>query len=426
MDIFDKVKNDNIDMDWSDIIDKYNLPISKDTLRKSSSPVPFGSVFVNEYLKNKAENINVISDEIERKSNVEYKDGNYTYDKLIEICENEEMTPEFLLEAHGLDKTKWKIVSYKNNYWHSQIKGGKRLVMYQSKVTVKPYNYDEVSPYALKEWFEQFTPKPITNINRIANYGQGNNCLLLPIADLHYNLLATTFITGNEYNCQIARDRFLSVIDDNIEQSKDKGICKIIFPVGNDLFNANGINGTTFKGTPQDNEKHIFEAYIELFEIMVEAITRLGNIAPVEVIYIPSNHDKEVCFYFLYNLHTQFKNEKKVDVIVDFSPICNKYRRFGNTLMMFTHDAKVDKTGNIILDESCELKDGAKYVEVFLAHLHSEMVKSDRNVTVRRLTTISGKSAWTVESNYGSNNVCQSFIYNDKYNIRHTLYTMVD
>jgi hypothetical protein len=418
-------------LDWSDIVDKYNLPISKDTLRKASSPLLFGSVFVNEYLKHKLDCADS-EDDVDTiltnyKPSVEYKsDGSTTYDKLIAICDNQDMTPEFLLEAHGLDKKQWKVTWYKNNYWHSQIKGGKRLVMYQSKITVKPYNFDEISPYALKDWFDQFTPKPITNINKVANYGQGNNCLVLPIVDLHYNMLATTFITGNEYNCQIAKDRFLSVIDDNIEQCKDKGISKIIFPIGNDLFNANGINGTTFKGTPQNNEKHIFEAYIELFEIMVEALTRLGKIAPVDVVYIPSNHDKENSFYFVYNLYTQFKNQKEIDVSVDYSPLTNKYRRFGNTLLMFTHDAKVDKTGNIVFDETLDIRDGVKYVEVFLAHLHHELVKQDRNVTIRRLPTISGRSAWTVENNFGANSVSQSFLYNNKYNLRSILYTMVE
>jgi hypothetical protein len=405
------------------------LPITKDTLRKSSSPIPFGSVFVSEYLKSK----NISEDSFVENKIRNFKpseegnvDGSRTFDRLIEICDTDEITPELLLELHKLDKSRWKVVSYKNNYWHSQIKGGKRLVMYQSKVTVKPYNYDEISPYSLKTWFEQFTPKPISNVNRISNYGQGNSCLLLPVVDLHYNLLATTFITGNEYNCKIAKDRFLSVIDDNIEQSKDKGVSKIIFPIGNDLFNANGINGTTFKGTQQTNEKHIFEAYIELFEIMVEALRRLGEIAPVDVIYIPSNHDKEICFYFIYNLYTQFKNETKINVNVDYSPINNKYRRFGNTLMMFTHDVKMDKAGNIVFDEADELKDGAKWIEVFLAHLHSETVKQERNITLRRLPTISGKSSWTVESGYGSNLVSQSFLINDRYNIRNVLYTMVD
>lgn len=49
-DIFNKVRREN-DLDWSEIIEKYNLPIAKDTLRKASSQSIFGSVFVHEYLK---------------------------------------------------------------------------------------------------------------------------------------------------------------------------------------------------------------------------------------------------------------------------------------------------------------------------------------------------------------------------------------
>ena len=73
------------------------------------------------------------------RSSIEYRnDGSLISDKIIEICENQKMTPEFLLEAHGLSVLEWDVISYKNNYWHSQVKGGTRLVMYQSKITVKP------------------------------------------------------------------------------------------------------------------------------------------------------------------------------------------------------------------------------------------------------------------------------------------------
>lgn len=49
-DVFNKVRGEN-DLDWSEIVEKYNLPLAKDTLRKASSQSIFGSVFVNEYLK---------------------------------------------------------------------------------------------------------------------------------------------------------------------------------------------------------------------------------------------------------------------------------------------------------------------------------------------------------------------------------------
>ena len=52
-DISNKVLG-KVDLDWSDIIDKYHLPMAKDTLRKASSQSIFGNVFVSEYFKNKS------------------------------------------------------------------------------------------------------------------------------------------------------------------------------------------------------------------------------------------------------------------------------------------------------------------------------------------------------------------------------------
>lgn len=343
---------------------------------------------------------------------------------MIEIQEGIDITPDILLSAHGLSLKDWKVSGYANTYRSAQVKDGSKRITYQSRLSVKPYKDDEISLHFIKEWFASFEPKQIQYSRITPIYGSGDNCLLLPIVDLHYNLRSSQFITGNEYNCQIARDAFLSVIDDVVERCKDKCLSKIIFPVGNDLFNANGINGTTYKGTPQTNEKDIREAYVELFDILVFAITKLSDIAPVDVVYIPSNHDKEITFYFVHNLYTQFRDSDG-RVEVDYSPITNKYRRFGNTVMMFSHDAKMDKMGNVVMDEAGDMIGGAKFINVFLSHLHSETVSQERNVTLRRLPTFSGRSDWSCEQNYGANRVSQSFIINDKRNVTDILYTMV-
>ena len=51
-DIQDKV-NGLSDMDWQDIVSKYNLPLTNDTLRKACSSMPFGSKFVLDYFSTK-------------------------------------------------------------------------------------------------------------------------------------------------------------------------------------------------------------------------------------------------------------------------------------------------------------------------------------------------------------------------------------
>ena len=53
-DAYDKVNKIN-DMEWSEIIHKYDLDIHYDTLRKASQTI-FGGAFVYEYLQNKNAN----------------------------------------------------------------------------------------------------------------------------------------------------------------------------------------------------------------------------------------------------------------------------------------------------------------------------------------------------------------------------------
>lgn len=381
-----------------------------------------GFIYKREHRKGNKESRNIKVPESNRKVSYNSTTGLTESSTLISVVNGKDIDEDFLLEAHGLDKTKWKIDRYTNNYWNSQVKGGSKIDMYQSKITVRPRN-GEVSLSWLEEWFKKFKVEEI-KIDKSKDYGEGDMCLVVPIVDLHYNLLTTNWVSGDEYNCDVARDRFNYIIDDVISRVRGKKVAKIILPVGNDLFNANGLNGTTFKGTLQTNQKCIQEAYIELFNILVSNIVKLAQVAPVDVIYIPSNHDKEITFYFLYNLYTEFRENSEVSV--DYSPRAYKCRRFGKTLMMFSHDLKVDKAGNIVLDEAKGMVDGVDYIEVFLAHLHHESVKNERNISVRRLPTIGGVSKWSEENGYSSNKVSQSFLISENKNIYDIMFSMPD
>ena len=51
-----KVQHLTDDIEWQDIVEKYNLGIHYDTLRKSQQPTPFGGAFIKEYF---AENYHI-------------------------------------------------------------------------------------------------------------------------------------------------------------------------------------------------------------------------------------------------------------------------------------------------------------------------------------------------------------------------------
>lgn len=88
----------NSDKDWTEIIDQYSIPLSRNTLRNACSNV-YGSVFVKEYFDEKRRkemevNSEPTTDEPAPLSLPRYKeqtdvnkDGSFTSDRLIEINE---------------------------------------------------------------------------------------------------------------------------------------------------------------------------------------------------------------------------------------------------------------------------------------------------------------------------------------------------
>ena len=70
---------------------------------------------------------------------VEYKaDGSTMFERIIALTESENLTPEKILEAHGMDKDLWEVISCKAIFISNRKKGGTILNLYQSKICVRP------------------------------------------------------------------------------------------------------------------------------------------------------------------------------------------------------------------------------------------------------------------------------------------------
>ena len=424
-DITEKV-NGNNDMDWQEIVDKYQLPISKDCLRKASSANVFGNVFVSEYYKMKNSNSNVATIDkaiasYKSESSIN-KDGTYTSDKLLAITADELKNPESLLKAHGFDISEWELVSARNNIWNVYSKQDGVQELYSSKIVVKPRT--EISVEEMSKWFDKLDRNYSLPPIRFKKENNGNKCLLIDIADLHLNLYASMFVTGNEYNCQIAEQLFFHVINDVLSRTNHYEFDKIIFVIGGDMLNSDNLAGTTTKGTPQSNEKHLFEAYEKICEMTIKAIDILSEYAPVEVVYVPGNHDMSTGFKLAKYVDAWYRKDE--DVYVDYSPLPRKYVKYGNTLMVFAHDGNVKTLPRLIADEARNLWSEIETTEVFLQHLHSEQVLlEENNMRIQRLPTISALSEWAVNKGFGSKRQCKSFIFDKNDGLYDVIYTPI-
>ena len=423
----DMKQNGVLDLDWSEIREKYDIKLNSDTIRKANGSV-FGGSFRVAYFKNKSVSSSILDIEKAKSSYKSEqsinKDGTYTSDKLISIKEDELKNPTSLLKAHGFDIREWELVSARNNIWNVYSKQDGIQELYSSKIVVKPkeqtIDYDRIN-----EWFDKLDRKYSLPVIKTSNeYLKGNKCLLIDIADLHLNLQATMFSTGNEYNCEIAEKLFFYVISDILSRVEKYQFNKIIFCIGGDMLNGDNLSGSTTKGTPQDSDLLYFDAIEKLYEMTIKAIDILKQKAPVDVIYISANHDELSGYKLAKFIDAWFRNDE--NVTVDYSPLPRKYVKFGRTLFAFAHDGNIKTLPRLIADEARKYWSDIDTTEVFLQHLHTEQVLTEEyNMRIQRLPTISAKSDWSVNKGFGSKRQCKTFIFDIEDGLTDVLYTPI-
>lgn len=423
----DMKQNGVLDLDWSEIREKYDIKLNSDTIRKANGSV-FGGSFRAAYFKNKSVSSSILDIEKAKSSYKSEqsinKDGTYTSDKLICIKEDELKNPISLLKAHGFDIREWELVSARNNIWNVYSKQDGIQELYSSKIVVKPkeqtIDYDRIN-----EWFDKLDRKYSLPVIKTSNeYLKGNKCLLIDIADLHLNLQATMFSTGNEYNCEIAEKLFFYVISDILSRVEKYQFNKIIFCIGGDMLNGDNLLGSTTKGTPQDSDLLYFDAVEKLYAMTIKATDILKQKAPVDVIYISGNHDELFGYKLAKFIDAWFRNDE--NVTVDYSPLPRKYVKFGRTLFAFAHDGNIKTLPRLIADEARKYWSDIDTTEVFLQHLHTEQVLTEEyNMRIQRLPTISAKSDWAVNKGFGSKRQCKTFIFDIEDGLTDVLYTPI-
>lgn len=411
------------DTEWQDVTDfriSCGETDTRDTVRK-------GGKIINEYLEAGWEIIPPDNGpEYSGKKSVSLNaDGSLTSNAQLSI-DNEEMLqdPASLLKLHNYDPRCFELVSAKNSRWQTPSNNGSKT-LYSSKITVRKKSL-EVSRDDIKSWFNTLDRTYIKPIIEplITSKDDANGLLILPISDLHFNLRASMFETGNEYNCKIAEKLFFDVISDVVQRTKHKSFEKIIFTIGGDGVNSDNILGTTTKGTPQNNELGYFEMMQKMHTMTIQAIDILKDIAPVEVILINGNHDFVSGVSLANFCAAWYRNDP--DVIVDTSPLPRKYIVFGKTLFCFAHDADVKRLPVLIPDECRDVWSSINTTEVLLQHLHGEAVLlEDNNMRVQRLPTISAKSEWANSKGYNSKRQCKSFVFDKEQGLTDVLYTSI-
>jgi len=369
----------------------------------------------------------------EPKDNPESTNIEYGEDYINVVCASRRIrSQEDAIKEFGIDLDRWKVVKCKigshegyrkdrRSNWQvtdgrvttgDVYDSGKMLVipLYKVELRCELRTVPTIENIALD--FEKLQSNYKPPEYKYTDLNLRNNVLEISITDLHMGKLAWGKEAGEDYDTKIAKKRFLFAINDILSRVNDSKFEKIIFPVGNDLLNSDTTGGTTTAGTPQSNDSRWQKLFFDVTHVLIEAIDLLSTQAPVEIFWIPGNHDTMSSFYALNYLAAWYKESKIVKI--DVSPTPRKYIEFGNCLIGFSHgsgDAK--RIPQLMQVEAREAWGRTLYREFHLGDLHHEIVNENGGLTIRRLSSLTATDGWHADKGYvGAIQKAQAFIWN--------------
>lgn len=369
-----------LDLDWSEICEKYNLDFNPDTIRKGSQPPLIGSAFVSEYYKWK---------ESQKKS------------------ENDEDSylKELESQRRQLEKERQKLYVTKTEYSRN-IRQQSRFELFYENIA------NEIKLYDVPEFIN-------------TTYVQQRNQYILTIADIH---AGANFVTEtNEYSFEEVTRRFNKLFNDVVFFIQDKHISTLkVLCLGDD------IQGILRLSDLQLNESSVVKATVFVAKTIAKFLNELSSYCYIDYYHCPtSNHSQVrplgtkaseiasedveyvICNYIkdvLVNndrisVHTNFGREYIEIPIFDFK-----------TIVMHGHT--IHNIDNALKDLTYHKK--TFYTTVFLAHYHAakmgtvgEMADTDCEVIV--CPSFVGSCPYSDKLMKGAKPSCCIYGYDKKY-----------
>lgn len=252
-----------------------------------------------------------------------------------------------------------------------------------------------------------------------ANYKTFDKNVLLEISmpDVHFGKLSWKEESGEDYDLKIATSRFKEAINDLLSKTPLHNVERILFPIGNDMINVDSRRNMTTAGTPQDSDSRFRKLLSVVRDLLIDTITQLSTIAPVDVIVVSGNHDYDTMFTMGMVLEAYFTNNENVNI--DNTPKQRKYYRYYNSGILLTHgnEEKHSDLGLIFATEQPALWANCLYREAQLGHFHKNKktnyvsIDEFQGFQVNILPSLSGSDFWHASKGYMGLKQAKAFLY---------------
>lgn len=348
-------------------------------------------------------------------------------DAVLIMRSSEQLTAEEVAVKAGFDLKVWRIKSSEAKQYQCPMKlrqaGGsdRPSIVMLWYVSVKlerimPKVIYEGMRACMEDWVSRYSPKyPQMTYKKVSD----PHLLEISIADAHFGKLAWDKETGHDCDLDKAALIYKQAFTDLLNKAQGYKIEKITIPLGNDLFHIDNRQGTTERGTIVDYDSRYPKIVKTVQRAVVEAIDLALEVAPVEVVHVPGNHDRTVCWHLSDWLNAHYDGRCK-HVTVDVEPRTRKYMQYGRTLLGWTHGDQ-EKHADLPLIMATEVPDlwaKSLHREIHLGHLHKRKqvryltTDTHHSVTVRILPSISATDYWHYCNGYvGSSRAAEAYLY---------------
>lgn len=324
---------------------------------------------------------------------------------------------ENLLKKCNVDSKKWEVSKFTLEEKHITKKVGDSIEFcpkYDVKAWLSKKEIDQQE--LLKEFIEEaakHSPKSFSKEQLFPKGPDKKFLLEIGIYDSHLSKLCWRLETGGQdYDIKIAVQLFKNAVEDLLSKTPLNKVERIVFPVGNDFFNSDNELYTTTAGTPQHDDSRWQKSFAVGCNLLTETIEKLSGIAPVDVIVVAGNHDRQKVFYLGEYLNAWFKNNSLINI--NNSPNKRKYYRYHKNLFGFCHgnEEKHPELPLIMAREAKEDWGDCDFYYWRLGHWHHQTTKDYKGVIVNILPSLCPVDEYHAKKGFVHNSRgSQAFLY---------------
>lgn len=229
----------------------------------------------------------------------------------------------------------------------------------------------------------------------------------IALYDTHFGKFAwgKETMQGNWDN-DIAKRVYLKGCEGGLNHITRYNPSKIFFVLGNDFMHAENISATTpMSGNHLEVDGRFPKIASMAMQTIIEAINMCRSVAPVEIKWIPGNHDQTSSFWLSLIMDAYYKNDKYITV--DNTPSHKKATLWGNLLVSWIHNAAGRRqmaSVNMIPQLWPELWSKSIYRELHVGHHHKKNqtkiipIETVGGTVIRQIPALSRIDYWHADN----------------------------